>query len=356
MTAPPASSGGASDAVEGRETADTVLKASRMPYTVGVVCDLGAGPERGGRQRNEDNFLVCCENRVLFDAGGVRKPQAQPGEGLLLAVCDGMGGHADGHVASMTAVKVLARLYQPNTPSKPDRVLLRYVLETHRQLHEAALSEGGAAPEPAANPTLMGTTLTAVWIHGRTAAWVHVGDSRLYHYRRGQLTRISADHTRNEFARREGRPERPDGDALVQNFIYGSRGLGDNSSLRLDPGLDNGLLDLLPGDRLVLCTDGLTGTLADVHLAGILRDFEEPATASDELRALAIEAGSLDNVTVIVARVDADPPTVVPGRRAALSDGRTMVPPDASEWEDDEETETDLKDDPTRPPPRRNPP
>lgn len=305
-----------------------------MSFTVGVVCDIGAGPAHGGRQRNEDNFLVCFDNHVLYDSGGVRKPVPQAGEGLLLAVCDGMGGHADGHVASMTAVKVLARLYQPSAPTKPERVLLRYVLETHQQLHDAALAEiatgtprGGPPDVTVEGPTLMGTKLTAVWILGRSAAWVQVGDSRLYHYRAGRLVRITADHTRNEFARRDGKAERPDGDVLAQNYIYGSRGLGDNRALRLEAGRDNGVIALEPGDRLLLCTDGVTNVLSDAHIAGILRDFEEPAVANNELRVLAVEAGSLDNLTAVIVRMD-----------------------DAADWLDDDDTETEITAAPRSPP------
>jgi protein phosphatase len=272
-----------------------------MSFTVGVVCDLGIGPTRGGRERNEDNFLVCSDDRVTYQEGGAPVTREQRGDGLLLAVCDGMGGHADGHVASTTAAKVMAKLYQPGAPRRPARVLLRYILECHRQLHWAARGDG---------PVGMGTTLTAVWVVNGVAAWAHVGDSRLYLLRARTLTQLTADHTRNEFARRDGRPPLPDGDHLAQNFIYGSRGLGDNAALRLEQGLDNGAEELQVGDRLLLCSDGLTTVVDDGRIARTLIEHDHPEAAARALLALALERGSRDNVTALVVRVDSLPSDV----------------------------------------------
>jgi serine/threonine protein phosphatase PrpC len=272
-----------------------------MSFTVGVVCDIGIGPTRGGRERNEDNFLVCMEDRVTLHVSGVRTSFEQRGDGVLLAVCDGMGGHADGDVASTTAAKVMAKLYQPGAPRRPARVLLKYLVESHRQLHWAARSDG---------PVGMGTTLTAAWLINGRAAWAHVGDSRLYLYRERKLIQLTCDHTRNEFARRDGRPPLPDGDHLAQNFIYGSRGLGDNAALRLEQGLDNGAEDLRNGDRLLLCTDGLTSVVDDGRIGRTLEEHDHPEAAAAALHALALERGSRDNVTAMVVRVDQLPVAV----------------------------------------------
>ncbi|MEQ1507486.1 MAG: protein phosphatase 2C domain-containing protein [Myxococcota bacterium] len=267
-----------------------------MSFTVGVVCDIGAGPARGGRERNEDNFLVCSDGRVWYHEGGVQIRLDQAGDGLLVAVCDGMGGHADGHVASTTAAKVIAKLYQPGSPRRPAKVLLKYILESHRQLHWAARNDGTVG---------MGTTLTAVWVLNGQAAWSHVGDSRLYLHRGGRLVQVTADQTRNEFARRDGRPTTPDGDHLAQTFIYGSRGLGDNAALRLEQGLDSGAEVLEEGDRLLLCSDGLTSAVDDDRIARVLDQLPDPQAACERLRTLALERGSRDNVTVLIVRVDA---------------------------------------------------
>lgn len=272
-----------------------------MSFTVGVVCDIGAGPEQGGRERNEDNFLVCTNGTVWYHVQGVHTRVPQVGDGVLVAVCDGMGGHSDGDVASTTAARVTAKLYQPGAPKRPAKVLLKYVHESHRQLHWAARSDG---------PVGMGTTLTAAWLLNGQACWVQVGDSRLYLYRNRQLKQLTADQTRNEFARRDGRPQTPDGDHLAQTFIYGSRGLGDNAALRLEQGLDSGTEVLHRADRLLLCSDGLTGVVDDARICRALSEHEDPQRAAEVLLRLAVERGSRDNITAVVVRVDDLPEAV----------------------------------------------
>ena len=267
-----------------------------MAYTIGFVCDIGVGPDHGGRHRNEDNFLLCQSGTVQFrDREGIIQRQDQAGDGVLVAVCDGMGGHEDGDLASATAVQVLAKLYQPGSPQRAARVLLNYLLDSHQQLYQAARRDG---------PVSMGTTVTVAWLLGGTVAWAQVGDSRLYLFRSGRLVQLSADQTRNEFARRDGRPQLDEGDHLVQSFIYGSRGLGDDPSLRLDHGLDSGAEVLHPGDRLLLCTDGLTGTAHDSGVAHLLGHHPDPQEAAEALYDHALMVGSRDNITAMVVRVD----------------------------------------------------
>jgi len=258
---------------------------------VSVLSDIGVGTARGGRERNEDSYLVCHDGRVRWLADGIEHEEEREGEGLLVAVFDGMGGHADGHVASATAARVLSKLYQPGTiPERPARVLSKYVQDAHRQLHTIAAARGQVR---------MGTTLTAAWLIDRRAAWVHVGDSRLYLMRDGKLTRMTTDQTRNEFARRDSRTPTSDGDRLAQNFIYGSRGLGENARLRLDWGVDSGQLDVLPGDRLLLCTDGITSALDDPTIETTLRAVGGDA-APLALKDRAVERDGRDNITALV--------------------------------------------------------
>lgn len=263
-----------------------------MATRLGVVCALGVGPHRGGRAENEDNYLVCQAGTARWLDGRTEHREAVEGEGVLLAVCDGMGGHRNGRLASTTAVRVLAKLYGSARPADPAANLLRYVREAHEQLHRRA-SENG--------PVRMGTTLTTCWIVGDTAAWAHVGDSRLYLFREGTLRLLTRDHTHNEFARRDGLPA-VEPDFLCQSFIFGSRGLGDDFALRLETGTDNGAEPLRPGDLLLLCSDGLSAVLDDAALAGLLAAHEDPQAAADALLVAALEAGSTDNVTALVAR------------------------------------------------------
>ena len=150
----------------------------------------------------------------------------------------------------------------------------------------------------------MGTTLVVAWLLRGTFSWVNVGDSRLYRYRDDTLELLTLDHTRNEFARRDGRPEvAPELDHLSQNFIFGSRGLGDNASLRLEPGLDSGTEPLEPGDVLLLCSDGVWDFVDSERIADILQRNAEPQVATDTLVQAAMNAGSNDNLTALVVLV-----------------------------------------------------
>lgn len=270
--------------------------------SVGVVTHTGVGEARGGRRKNEDNLLLCRDGRVAWwEEGRGLVTREQAGAGVLLAVCDGMGGHANGDVASSAAVRVLSKLYQPDPPKNAVRVLVNFVHEAHRTLHRTATQHG---------PATMGTTLTAAWVVDAHLYWVHVGDSRLYLLRGERLFQLSSDQTRNEFARRDGRATTPEGEHLAQCFIFGSRGLGHDHALRLDKGLDAGAEPLEAGDVIVLCSDGVHGVVSSADLTALLLRTPSPQAAAEALVARALAAPSLDNLTAIVARVDRVPARV----------------------------------------------
>ena len=264
-------------------------------FTVGVVCTRGVGPERGGRAQNEDNYLVCRNGQARWRQGDREEITAIPGEGVMVAVADGMGGHAHGDLASSAAVQAISRLYRRGVPPDPEAALHSFVHQTHQRLRRR-LEEHG--------PVNTGTTLTIAWLVGARAWWVHVGDSRLYHYRAGSLRRLTRDQTRREFAERDGRELRIDQDFLVQNFVFGSRGMGHDEELRIDPGTDTGSLDLQPGDRLILCSDGLTGVVPDHRIRDAVMEAPEPSACASWLVERAMAAGTDDNITVLVIRVD----------------------------------------------------
>lgn len=280
-------------------------------YSVGVTCSIGIGADRGGRATNQDNYLVCRSGSARWRAGDDEAIVAAPErDEVLIAVADGMGGHEDGEVASSAAVQAISRLFLRPVPRDPEGELLAFVRETHQRVRDRVAAGGEVK---------MGTTLTVVWLIGERAYWVHVGDSRLYHWREGRLTRISRDQTREEFAMRDGRalPSHPR--YLAQNFIFGSRGLGNDAALRLDRGIDTGSLTLRPGDRLLLSSDGLHGRLDDTQLADTLANVPAPQACAVTLAERAIAYQSDDNITALVLRVEAvggeevdDDDTIVP--------------------------------------------
>jgi len=261
----------------------------------GVVCSVGVGTDRGGRQHNEDNYLACLENQTQWMEKGhaVRRPAV--GHGIVLAVCDGLGGHQDGAVASRAAVKAMSRLYQPVPPSDPERTLLRYVREAHTQLYWKARGKGSVE---------MGTTLTLCWLMGTKMAWCQVGDSRLHVYRDGTLSCLTQDQTVNTFARRDGRTELEKGNHLAQCFIYGSRGIGDNTQLRLDQGVDSGTCEMLASDWLLLTTDGCHDFVRRERLQNIMSSSDSPQQIASQCVEAAVDGGSRDNITVLVAKIE----------------------------------------------------
>ncbi|MSP57042.1 MAG: serine/threonine-protein phosphatase [Myxococcales bacterium] len=267
-------------------------------YRTGVSCNVGIGSARGGRARNEDNYLIGCEGQVRSRLGDREQVEdALDDPTVVLAVADGMGGHEDGETASTRTVQAISRLYGLTRPQDIEAGLREFILETHHRLRPTVAVSGVVK---------MGTTLTVVWIVGGRAYWAHVGDSRLYLLRADEMSVITKDQTRAEFARRDGRPEPQYPNHLSQNFLYGSRGLGNDEGLRVDPGVDTGNFGLHTVDRLLLCSDGLHGFISQQSIQQALSrgDAQE---AADGLVAAAMSAGGDDNVTAVVMEVVGDP-------------------------------------------------
>lgn len=244
------------------------------------------------RSRNEDAFLLldldapersiaCAGERV--DIGGRR---------MLLAVSDGMGGAAAGEVASSLALSTLAR--ELAVPPGADGIA--------RQLETAVLAANARVLAAAQDGDRhgMGATLTAVVIATNTAWIAEVGDSRAYLLRNGRLRQLTRDQSYvqmlvdlgalDESAARES-PQR--------NVILQAVGTRPSLEVAL------GRLELRRGDRLLLCSDGLSNEVDDAELATLLSS-QPPAAACEHAVARANEHGGRDNVTVIVAVVDGD--------------------------------------------------
>ncbi|MCK6503734.1 protein phosphatase 2C domain-containing protein [Myxococcota bacterium] len=287
---------------------------------IGSTCSVGIGPEHGGRSQNEDNFLVALRGSALSrdDLGELRRVEAV-GNGVMVAVADGMGGHEQGEVASAAAVQALAQLWQRGRPRDAERALAEWLPAAHSRARERLVPTGRVN---------LGSTLTAAWILGDRLGWIQVGDSRLYRLRSGTFWRLTRDQTHGEFAQRDRREAGPNASYPAQSFIYGSRGLGHDHELRLDPGLDSGTFTLSVGDRLLLCTDGLCGFVPDDRIAQVLARSRDPQEAADDLVDLAVESGSDDNVTAVVVHVRSLP-IAAPEEEPSEADDDTLVP-----WDD----------------------
>ncbi len=238
---------------------------------------------------------------AISDVGRVRKDNQDSGYAgpWLLAVCDGVGGAARGDVASSTAIQELRRLDEP--PNETD--LLDRITD---EMHAAHVRIGRLVDEdPALNGT--STTATVALFDGSRVGIGHVGDSRSYLFRDGELSQLTTDHTFVQSLIDEGRI------TDVEARVHPHR----NLILKALDGIheaepDLFMLELVPGDRLFLCSDGASGVLDDGRLADVL-SMGSPDYAAVELVRASLEAGSSDNVTCIVADVrteenaDADP-------------------------------------------------
>ncbi|MPY81951.1 MAG: protein phosphatase [Actinophytocola sp.] len=229
----------------------------------------------------------------------------------LLALADGMGGHAAGEVASRVVIAALA----PLDDDEPGDDLLS-------QLRESVIGGNNAIAELVENePELegMGTTLTAILFSGSTLGLVHVGDSRAYLLRGGQLTQITHDDTFVQKLQDEGRITEEEADSHPQRSLL----LKALTGHEVEPSLT--VREARAGDRYLLCSDGLSGMVSRQTLeeAITIQDAQECA---DRMIELALKGGGTDNVTVIIADVvDVDYGDDAPIIGGAAGDGSDEV-------------------------------
>ena len=227
----------------------------------------------------------------------------------LLAIADGMGGHAAGEVASAVAISAIAPLDRQNLASSEDMLdaLAAAVASARNTLHDMSASD------PAVEG--MGTTLTALLWAGAQVAVCHIGDSRAYLLRDGDLYQITRDHTLIQSLVDEGRlspaaaanhPQR----SLIMRALQGST----------DADPDLAMHEALLGDRYLLCSDGLTDVVEDESVHDVLSTIPDPDQAVNQLIALAIHNGGPDNITCIVADVvDSAAGTVTPSKDTIMA-------------------------------------
>jgi serine/threonine protein phosphatase PrpC len=229
----------------------------------------------------------------------------------LFAVCDGMGGHAAGEVASQTAGAflrdVVARRRDDIAAGHGDRVLREAIEGANHAVFELASKGPGRHG--------MGTTCCALLVHGHTAWMGHVGDSRLYLLRAGRLDQLSEDHNYAAEAIRSG--------ALSAAEAHASPWAGRITravGVRDSVAVDILRLELVPRDVLLLCSDGLHQYAGQgVDLAQVLAG-EEPQRVSRALVDAANASGGSDNVTAVVVRVPSATEEIDGARRALAAD------------------------------------
>ena len=209
----------------------------------------------------------------------------------LLAVADGMGGHAAGEVASAAVIEAL----RPLDIQVPAGELLNAL--------DHAVRRADSAPRDMvqANPALlgMGTTLTALLWSGSQLGLVHIGDSRAYLVRDGEVFQITQDHTLVQSLLDEGKITAEEVASHPQRLLLLRALTGDHASR---PDLQ--LHQTRPGDRYLHCSDGLHVVVPADAITRVLLTVADPDQAAADLIALAMDGGAPDNITCIVADVD----------------------------------------------------
>lgn len=246
-----------------------------------------AGQSHVGMKRphNEDSFLLLPEEK-------------------LVCVADGMGGHSSGEVASRIAIDELSEFFKMTSrdqeatwPYKMDKSrnydenrLVTGIKLANIRIYEHAASEHGLER--------MGTTIVSVHFAGQQAYVAHVGDSRVYLYRRGELRQLTEDHSLlNDYLKTKKLSPEEIESFPHKNVIMRALGMGDAVQV------DVSRQDVEPGDVFLLCSDGLSGMVNDGVITNVLGKTRELGKACEQLIDMANAAGGNDNVTCVLARV-----------------------------------------------------
>ncbi len=208
----------------------------------------------------------------------------------LLVIADGMGGHAAGDVASSLTVGRMVALDGESFGGDALALLARTLREANAELRRRTDDDPALAG--------MGTTTTALMRYGNKLAVAHIGDSRAYLLRSGELTRITHDHSFVQSLIDEGRITADEAEQHPQRSVVTRVLTGDP-----DDEPDLSVREARVGDRYLLCSDGLTDVVRDATIAETLAEHTDPAAAADAFVQMALRGGGRDNVTCIVAYV-----------------------------------------------------
>ncbi|GAA3663321.1 PP2C family protein-serine/threonine phosphatase [Microbacterium marinilacus] len=217
----------------------------------------------------------------------------------LFVVADGMGGHAGGDVASSVAVNTLQELdHVYPSPEDAETTLRETISSTAGDLIQLV----GRRPELAG----LGTTVSAIAMVDEYAVIAHIGDSRIYLWRDGALTQITTDHTFVQRLVDSGRITPEEARYHPRRSVL-MRVLGDMDP---DPEIDTFIMPTRPGDRWLLCSDGLSGVVDETHIQKALKLGLPPGRTADILLKYALDGGAPDNVTIVMVDVGGQHPLV----------------------------------------------
>jgi protein phosphatase len=260
---------------------------TRLQVVYGAKTDMGRV-----RDNNEDKYEF-----YLPDSDGELATR-----GLIFIVCDGMGGHEAGQFASELSVKTFIDVYRSHPSVDPVEAARAAVLAANRFV----LDVSRAIPARRG----MGTTLSALMLVQDKAIVSHVGDSRIYRLRDGQIEQITEDHTWVEETVKAGIMSREDAEMSQYRHAI-TRAIGSEDALNPDVFA----IDLKVGDYFFICSDGVTNHVNPPEIESTLKE-NGPSAAVWTLVNLALAGGGSDNATGIAVRVEAMSPALAPGTQS----------------------------------------
>lgn len=223
------------------------------------------------RKRNEDAYLIDLSRNLFL-------------------VCDGMGGHRGGDIASSLAVDTVNKELSYGDRDDIPEALLQAVQAANRIIWET-----GKRDEELQE---MGTTITAAVLIDEQLVIAHVGDSSLFIIRDSECIKPTIDHTLSEQMRKDGLVSKEDDRYKSFNHVL-TRALGVDRRVTIDIYQEH----VQTNDWILLCTDGLTNLVSELEISTLLRDQHEPQEASQQLMELALARGGHDNITIVLIRL-----------------------------------------------------
>lgn len=262
-------------------------------------------------------MATVSQSAAVSHVGKVRSNNQDSGYAghSLFVVADGMGGHAGGDVASAIATKrVMQADIEYSTAQDAEFALQAALIAANSQLAETVFEH--------AELTGMGTTVSAMVVLDDQVAIAHIGDSRIYLLRDGELSQITVDHTFVQRLVDSGRITEQEAMVHPRRSVL-MRVLGDVES---SPEVDTSILTTLPGDRWLICSDGLSGVVSPAAIANALLSGASPLSVATRLVKESLDAGAPDNVTIVVVDIGEGPlrtadPVVVGSASAPLAFG-----------------------------------
>jgi serine/threonine protein phosphatase PrpC len=245
---------------------------------------------------DKERYIMSWQFSLASDIGGRKEQQdcldrlsLNGSDAHLLIVADGMGGHRDGALAARTVVETAKQRLNGDKPADPRAFLKTLCLESHHAINELGDNEERSP----------GSTCILLYVNGPEAYWAHVGDSRLYHFRNGELLNRTQDHSVAQLMVKQGRLKETDvaGNAL-QNQLYMRLG-GDKT-----PQPEFGASEIEANDIFMLCSDGFWAYIPPEEAVSILENLSPDEDGAAHLVALARERGgsSGDNISLALTR------------------------------------------------------